>query len=132
MVPFFLYSSHPDPDAAPAPPGQRQSGPRASASFASGKWERTRDVAAHDGLDGQDGQTLHEHDAALELIAVALDDGGHLVDVGRDDMVADHVLEQLEPEEAELRQDLALSWHALHNGRASDHDAGRSQEAGRS
>ena len=121
MVPLFLYSSHPDPGPRRRADQSRRSRTRferCAGALVVRCRARTRDVAADDGLDRQDAEPLDEHDAALELVAVLLHDGGHLCEVGGDDVVADDRLEQVEPEEAQLGEDLALARDALRGGDA--------------
>lgn len=94
----------------------------------------TGDVATDDGLDRQDSCLADEDGAAVELVAVLLHLGGHLVDLARDDMVGDvlglgRVREVVEEEERELREELALVGNALWT-RPGGVSTGRSTERG--
>ena len=74
---------------------------------------RTGDVTADDGLERDDLGLADEHRAALERRLVFPHLERHRVDVRGDEVRRDDVPELLEPEERDLRQDLALVWHAL-------------------
>mmetsp|Transcript_22396 Transcript_22396/g.60074 ORF Transcript_22396/g.60074 Transcript_22396/m.60074 type:complete len:309 (+) Transcript_22396:453-1379(+) len=75
---------------------------------------RPRDVPADDRLHRQHRQLAHEHRTAVDdrlVLAAAL---GHLVDVRGDHVVGDALgLEQLHPEDGQLRQDLALARNTI-------------------
>ena len=82
--------------------------------------ERTGDVAADNGLDGEDGRLLDEDGAALELVAVLLDLGGHLVDAGGEDVVRNvlgvGVVGEVVEEEEGIVVWLTYSIHCTHIG----------------
>ena len=56
-------------------------------------------VAAGDAFDGFHLAALDEHAAAFELIAVGVQRRGVFVNVGRDEVVRNHVLQEVKPEE---------------------------------
>ena len=65
-------------------------------------------VAAHDALDGEHLGLLHQHEAAAQVVGVGLELLGQVGHVGADQVVADDVLELLEPEQRDLREHCAL------------------------
>ncbi len=87
---------------------------------------RTRDISTNDGLERDDLCLFHEHRAPLKRLPVHLDLGGHLADVGGDEVCGNDMPELLEPEERNLREHLALVWYALSipAGRSSSCAAG--------
>ena len=70
---------------------------------------RSGQVSARHAFHREHGCALHQHRAALKLFAVRLQRGGKLRHVGRDQVVWHKVMEQLEPEQRNLCQDLAFA-----------------------
>src|SRR5580765_3397206 len=68
----------------------------------------TRNVATHDALDRKHVSVHHDHRPAPQLIAVLPDCLWVLVHIGRDEVIGDNVLEEVEPEKRDLGQDLTL------------------------
>src|SRR5260370_39913673 len=66
------------------------------------------EIAAHDALYGEHLRSLDEHAATVELIEIGLELAGEFCGVRGDEMVRDGGLEEVEPEEGELGEDLAL------------------------
>jgi hypothetical protein len=66
------------------------------------------EIAAHDALYGEHVRALDEHAATVELIEIGLQFAGKLGGVCGDEMVRDGGLEEVEPEEGELSEDLSL------------------------
>lgn len=88
-----------------------------SVAETNGRKSLTSQVAADDSLQRDDLCFLHKHRSAIKLVLVLPDLLRHLVDVGRDEVCRDDVLELVEPEEGYLRQDLPLVWYALYASR---------------
>lgn len=73
----------------------------------------TSDVSTDNGLDGEDTEGLDDHGAAFELSTVRLDLGRELVKVGGDEVVGQDILQEREPKNADLGQQLSLVGDAL-------------------
>jgi hypothetical protein len=73
----------------------------------------TSDVPSDDGLDREYTKALDKHGSIIELIAVLFDLVGHLFKVGSDQMVGHHILEEREPELADLCEKFALVGNTL-------------------
>ena len=69
---------------------------------------RASEVTTHDALDGHRSGLLHEHGATEEVILVLGELSRVVGRVKRDDVVGQDVLELLEPEGRDTREDLAL------------------------
>ncbi len=70
---------------------------------------RTREVAAHDALDGEDLGAADEHRAAAQQVFVLTKRLGHLGDIGRDEVVRRDAREALEPEARERGEHFAFA-----------------------
>ena len=68
----------------------------------------TGKIAAHDALDREHLGLAHEHEAAAQVVGVGLELLGQVGHVGRDQVVFDHAVEQLEPEARDLREHRAF------------------------
>src|SRR5260370_20542732 len=66
------------------------------------------EIAAHDALYGEHVRSRDEHAATGQLCEIRLELAGKLRGVCGDEMVRDGGLEEVEPEEGELGEDLAL------------------------
>src|SRR5260370_31071063 len=66
------------------------------------------EIAAHDALYGEHLRSFDEHAATVELIEIGLEFAGKLRGIRGDEMVRDGELEEVEPEEGELGEDLSL------------------------
>lgn len=73
----------------------------------------TSDVSTDNGLNGEDTKGLDEHGTALELSTVRLNLGRELVKVGGDEVVGQDILQEREPEDTNLGQQLSLVGDAL-------------------
>ena len=69
---------------------------------------RAGEVAAHDALDGEHLGLLDEHEASAQVVGVGCELLGQVGHIGGDEGVADRVLQEVEPEERDAREDLAL------------------------
>ena len=67
-----------------------------------------REIAAHDALYGEHLRPLDEHGAAVELTEIGLEFAGKLPGVCGYEMVRDDGLEEVEPEERELGENLSF------------------------
>ena len=76
---------------------------------------RTGEITPDDGFYGHDFCFPHEHRASLELVPVLLHLFRHLVDVDRDEVIWDDVLEFSKPEQGYARQQHPLFWDTLWN-----------------
>ena len=74
---------------------------------------RPRDVATNNGLDLENPQPLDQHAPPLNASLVHPHLLWHLPNISCDQVVAQHILQLLKPEQAQLGQDLALAWHSL-------------------
>jgi hypothetical protein len=69
-------------------------------------------VAARHALHREHGRTADQHGAALKLVAEGMQLGGEVVDLRRDNVVRYQIAEQVEPEQRNLGQNLALAGDA--------------------
>lgn len=64
---------------------------------------RTSDITPHNGLEHDHFSLFNEHSPPLKLILILPDLLRHLVDIRRDDMVRNDILQLLKPERRYLR-----------------------------
>src|SRR5258708_1869912 len=81
------------------------------------------EIAAHDALYGEHLRSFDEHAATVELIEIGLEFARELGGVRGDEMVRDGGLEEVEPEEGELGEDLALVGYAAAENMVEGGDA---------
>jgi hypothetical protein len=97
-----------DPSSRPAGKSDAADGSRGLVFLPS----RARQVAASHALNREHRRPLHQHRAAFQLIGIWLERFRELAHVRADQVIGDNILEQIKPEQRNLRKDFSFAWNA--------------------